>query len=561
MESIDCSKLPALRICLTSEKCFDGRESTANCWVVIFTQLLGSLLFLFVFPSVISWVPKSKGSVRDASNSKSMPPTPSTNIKEKSSYTDGFNDLSEDVYHGSSDDEDTDSQNEISERVNKNTTIFNDVFNEEFEDTPSQAVPFDTGCVISTTFRSEGNFLKSNFDSDIIFPSNYKPEYVPTMSSTSPRFGVTLILFMFNSREISNVFMHATGLALLSSAISSVVALMLKYENFREAASCAEGAFLAVMDRLASQESVEAVTKTIDNYKFLPLFLVLAYTAFLVERWREFLQTCYSIQGRLQDIGLLTGSIVPVPVTWGTKKQLYKIYRYLNMVHVLCYAVFIPSWVASKELTPDFGARIGLLTFDEAIFLHSMDNKARDGLLTLLIYEVRVLLEKNDIKNDAHAIVLNQQLIKIRAQMATVHDMFTLLYPNEYMLLMMVLLQSYALLITMGYSLMLLNKSSPTCFQPMVLVGVFFSVLALYIPSAIFNKLRNPFTENSDGIEVKQLIACTESNLFCCMRVLFHREDLEPLRQSIFMKSFKKKPRRGLTRGMTNRRKGGFGEL
>jgi len=548
MGKLDCDKLPLFKFCHISDNCFDGEESTVNCWVAIYTQLVGSLLFLFAFPFIISRLPKSNGSVSAVGKSKSEPPVSHT-IHEEIIY-----DISDD---GSSDAENMDSQTEMS---NKNTVQFGDVDIEEFEDNVSLEEVLDKGCVISTTFRSEANFLKSNFDTDIMFPSDYKPEYVPITSSASSRFA--LIKLMFTSCEITTVIMRAAGLSLFSSSISSAIRLFLRYEDFLEAGSCVkEEAFTIVRDRITNLESVKAITVTIDNYKFLPIFLVLAYTAFLVERWRDFLQTCYSTQGAIQDIGLLAGSIVHVPVTRETKKQLYKIYRYLNMAHVLCYASFIPSWVASKELTANFGERIGLLTGKEATFLLSMDNKAREGLLTLLLYELRVLLEQNDTKNDAHAIVLNQQVIKIRAVMATIHDTFTLLYPNEYMLMMMVLLQSYTILIVVGYSLILFDPSSRTCFQPMVLVGVFFSLLAMYIPSTMFAKIRNPFTENSTGIEVTQLIASTESSLFCSMRVLFHREDFSRLKSSFLLESFRQKSMRGQTMRMSCIRKGGFGEL
>ena len=38
----------------------------------------------------------------------------------------------------------------------------------------------------------------------------------------------------------------------------------------------------------------------IDAFKFLTVFLLLAYTAFLVDRWREFMIICHAIQGKLK---------------------------------------------------------------------------------------------------------------------------------------------------------------------------------------------------------------------------------------------------------------------
>ncbi len=36
----------------------------------------------------------------------------------------------------------------------------------------------------------------------------------------------------------------------------------------------------------------------IDAFKFLPTFMMLAYVAFLVDRWRKFMVTCHEIQGK-----------------------------------------------------------------------------------------------------------------------------------------------------------------------------------------------------------------------------------------------------------------------
>jgi len=387
-------------------------------------------------------------------------------------------------------------------------------------------------CSISKTVRSEENFMKSNFDPDIQFPSDYITEYSPTHSMNIFEFVKVLCRFIILSFEVRCVIRISVGLALMSSSISSIIAIRIKYEDHYGEDLCIN----SWNARESLLGSAAPFRTTIDSFKFLPIFLLLAYIAFVVERWRLFLRHCHVICGRIHDLGLLVGAIVPVPVPESTKKRLYKIYRYMNMIHILCYASFIPSWDSSRDGVADYGMKLGLLTYEEGTYVLSTDNKPRDGLFGLLTYEIRLLLEE---KNNHNPVLINQQIINWRATMAELHDMFISVHPNEYIIVMHTLAGAFSMLIIFGYSILLFNTKATTsissCFQPMVLIGVFCILASLYFPVVLFRRLMNPFTENGRGIEVIQLIAASEKTLFQSLRSLFHIDEkgnIIPLNES-----------------------------
>ena len=71
--------------------------------------------------------------------------------------------------------------------------------------------------------------------------------------------------------------------------------------------------------------------------QFFPIFLLIGFLNYYVNRWSLFMKLGYSIQGRMQDVGLLVGGgLTDVPEA---RKSAFKIYRLLNLAHMLTYKV------------------------------------------------------------------------------------------------------------------------------------------------------------------------------------------------------------------------------
>jgi len=266
-----------------------------------------------------------------------------------------------------------------------------------------------------------------------------------------------------------------------------------------------------------------------DGYKFLPIFLLLAYMGFLVERWRQFLLTCHTIQGRIHDIGFLCGSGVKTPIDIDTQKKMYTIYRYLNVVHILCLKNFSPA-LQQLKVDPNYTSDLCLLTEKEATLVSSMENKGRDGVITLLAFAAQDLLEsKNGTSSTSTKTIVLDKICDLRGSCSKLHDLFVRDNPNEYIISMQALVTIYGGLVVLGFPFVMSTyaSSSPTvlsCLHPAAFLGPFFICLSITFPLVLFKKLQNPFADDG-GIEVDNLIASTELCLFQNMRCLWHIEN------------------------------------
>jgi len=213
----------------------------------------------------------------------------------------------------------------------------------------------------------------------------------------------------------------------------------------------------------------------------------------------------------------------------------------------------------------DYVHKLGLLTEDEAILVSSMENKARDGMLTLLAHTMGELLNETRMADtSSQRMVLNQKICDLRANCARLHDLFLRDNPNEYIMFMNVLTFTYSCLVVLGYPILLLSYSSfednggRTCTQPGIWLGVFFVLLSLSIPSVMFDSLQNPFDKNGDRINVDNLMASSDLCLFQNMRSLWHFD--KDMRASVVkapITTSKLLSRKSLTMSY----KGGFGEI
>ena len=147
---------------------------------------------------------------------------------------------------------------------------------------------------LTDTSRSESNFMKTNADSDINFPSKALPEYVPSPNISIMEFLRTLSCILHHDRSTKNKVIACTALSLFSSSASSILAMMFRLDRLRDDNACnADG---NIKDWILGFETPYG--SAIDAFKFLPTFLILAYVAFLVDRWRTFMVTCHEIQGK-----------------------------------------------------------------------------------------------------------------------------------------------------------------------------------------------------------------------------------------------------------------------
>lgn len=130
--------------------------------------------------------------------------------------------------------------------------------------------------------------------------------------------------------------------------------------------------------------------------------------------------------GKLQDIGILLGSVPTAPVSSQDKKQLYKIYRYLNLIHILCYKSFMRDEFRKDDDMMFQYVIMGILNEEEGPHFASMGRKIREGAISITLNEIDNLLARSKKRNivETKAIVLNEKICDLRGTMARLHDTF-----------------------------------------------------------------------------------------------------------------------------------------
>mmetsp|Transcript_15564 Transcript_15564/g.23317 ORF Transcript_15564/g.23317 Transcript_15564/m.23317 type:complete len:527 (-) Transcript_15564:156-1736(-) len=382
---------------------------------------------------------------------------------------------------------------------------------------------------LSNTDRSERNFVKNVADATILYPSKSRPEYVPYPHLNFFEHIQTKLFVFSNDEYIQSRMVSCAALASLSSAASSTLAMLFEHERHKQ--DCMEGLELEYTSSTKEwfMGQKDPFGDTLDSFKFLPIFLILAYIAFLVNRWRDFMITSHTIQGRIQDVGILVGSVPDNPVTKEEKKQIYKIYRFLNAVHIMCYKSFMRDEFKNDDSVYSQLVEMDLLTEKEGIHLGSMGKKVREGLCSRILCEIDVLLSLTTKKYaESKSIVLNDKICDLRGTMAKLHDTFVRDNPNEYILAMQVLVYCYILLIITGYPILMFsdNNAAFSCVQPLAFFGTFFTLVSLQMPFILFERLDNPFDAHDD-INAENLVASTELALFISMRSQFEANDAE----------------------------------
>jgi len=75
---------------------------------------------------------------------------------------------------------------------------------------------------------------------------------------------------------------------------------------------------------------------------------------------------CHAIQGKLNDLGVLCGSALSIPVEQASKGKLWNIYRYLNVVHISCFTSLSPT-LKELSIEMDYITRLELLKMEVAM--------------------------------------------------------------------------------------------------------------------------------------------------------------------------------------------------
>jgi hypothetical protein len=267
----------------------------------------------------------------------------------------------------------------------------------------------------ATTFRTQANFIKNNTDPTMVLPNAYSVEYNPRGVEKS-----VLPLSGFFSQEswylamrcnlLVSVFLGSAGWAMVCSGFSTWLWILINYEQ-----SC--GGVLhennnvngnnnfgrtSTMEFPVQQwvQSVgDSMTLVRNDYEFYPVFLLIGYIGYVVHRWREFMVNCHEVQAKLHDVALLCGGAITSVPSREVRVKLFRIYRYINVIHALCYKSVSPT-IGPLEIEVDFVRSLRLLEVDEADELNVLGNKKRDAVIGWLTLEINGFLDMEGVNGD-----------------------------------------------------------------------------------------------------------------------------------------------------------------
>jgi hypothetical protein len=164
------------------------------------------------------------------------------------------------------------------------------------------------------TTRTEENFIRQHDDPNLEVPTDYGPEYNPTsvQASVLPLRGFrpTSDKWMLQSRSTLSVLLGSLGLAMIGSAVSTILWLMMDYET-----SCLDSDLLSTW----AQEVAAAFETILSHYSFYPIFLLVGYISFIANRWRDWMvgfSSCdvtISVNHGFLSLRLISAGKLPFP--------------------------------------------------------------------------------------------------------------------------------------------------------------------------------------------------------------------------------------------------------
>lgn len=373
-----------------------------------------------------------------------------------------------------------------------------------------------------TTDRTRDNFMKNSSDPTLQLPNAYGPEYANKSISQSvfplSGFSPTDVTFdIIRSSLFRSCWMGSLGWGLICSSVSTVLWNLLHYES-----TC-------YPNDTYVRDWIRNIAKSFDlvrsDFDFYPTFLLVGYIAFVANRWREFLANCHSIQGSIHDTALLCGGAMLKPPSVEIRSRLFNIYRYLNLIHALCYKSISPC-MGPLDLETDFVYKLKLLTEDELDELLPMENKILDTVIGWLSNEVSRFLAMDGVQHEYVGVELASCVTAIRMRTSKHHQLFVRDNPNLYLNLMLLIVNMLVSSVLVSYPFSLLVETPAflvgiPCFQWLTLFGVFLLVLAYRTALALLVRLRNPFSWTSDRIKVDNLLASTDRSTFAMLRSSF----------------------------------------
>ena len=259
------------------------------------------------------------------------------------------------------------------------------------------------------------------------------------------------------------------------------------------------------------------------NFLFFPTFLSIGFLGFAVNRWLSFQATEYCLQGRTQDIGLMIGGAVVDPKSGSSRELTFRLYRYLNLVHMYAYGSLGKcSWFS--QVSPHQLVSLGLATEEEASLLEHTPNLFRmDTVAAWLSRDLQAGMRDGTLDRASKG-VLFQHVSHLRMWAADLAAITSTAQPNLWTALMKILLDVLVLLFVVSSPFRFFTFDEGEV-QMFVLLCTFTLVFPMVCVSTLIVWMQDPYSNKVDGVNPDGLVTWSERVIFTNMRAAFHSEE------------------------------------
>ena len=315
-------------------------------------------------------------------------------------------------------------------------------------------------------------------------------------------------------------------MALLSGAGSTLMYLLVRWDTYAVdpvawAAGKPTDKALSVSYQL--EQLRDHMGNLASNFLFFPTFLSIGFLGFAVNRWLSFQATEYCLQGRTQDIGLMIGGAVVNPKSGSSRELTFRLYRYLNLVHMYAYGSLGKcSWFS--QVSPHQLVSLGLATDEEASLLEHTPNLFRmDTVVSWLSRDLQAGMRDGTLDRASKG-VLFQHVSHLRMWAADLAAITSTAQPNLWTALMKILLDVLVLLFVVSSPFRFFTYDAQAV-QMFVLLCTFTLVFPMVCVSTLIVWMQDPYSNKVDGFNPDGLVTWSERVIFTNMRAAFHSEE------------------------------------
>ena len=370
-------------------------------------------------------------------------------------------------------------------------------------------------------WASQSNFISSV--DNVMHPPTSEDvrEYTPQKINNGAFFGLVniVILNYWSFKLIASTIVTSAGWACLATALATYYWLLqahcggcttlLGADNIT--ATLNTEVFDTCNRRDYGAKFGETMSETYDDYKFFPIFLLVGYTGYLVNKFKDWMVNCHTIQARIHDIGVLVAGATTAPDEKDSRRGLFRVYRLLNLIHTVTY---MDHTLELCRLSYEALQKIGLMTPVELKLIKPYiakssngaprtKNKVRDVAISWLSAVLMNLL-KEGVLHGTYAEAISKQVAGLRGVTARHHDLFVRDNPNVYLSTMILTCDYLHIMIvsSMPFSTCIYIAGHQTPIQWVTWLCVFMMLSAFLLSHSLAYILRDPFLTKHDAAEV-----------------------------------------------------------